>query len=126
MLSDYQIFALSQIWPVLFVPLFATALYWFTSRTKICSRRILISAHGVLLLASFSYALTVSPVTGYEKTQYWIWPFWFLLALSVISIFYTFFRFEGNRWVHLIQLLVIPSVLYIWLVGTMTITHDWL
>jgi cell division protein FtsW (lipid II flippase) len=126
MLNDYQISAIGQIWPVLIVPLASTVLYWYLSTATNTTRRLLASAHGALLLIAFVYAVAVSPMTGYENWKAWIWPFWILLALFLVAILYTITRYEGNRWIHMFQLLVLPSGFLIWLVGTMTITHDWL
>jgi cell division protein FtsW (lipid II flippase) len=126
MLNDYQISAIGQIWPVLIVPLASTVLYWYLSTATNTTRRLLASAHGALLLIAFVYAVAVSPMTGYENWKVWIWPFWILLALFLVAILYAITRYEGNRWIHMFQLLVLPSGFLIWLVGTMTITHDWL
>ena len=126
MLNDYQIFAIGQIWPVLIVPLASTVLYWYLSSSTNTTRRLLASAHGALLLIAFVYAVAVSPMTGYENWKAWIWPFWVLLALFFVAILYAITRYEGNRWLHMFQLLVLPSGFLIWLVGTMIITHDWL
>jgi len=86
----------------------------------------MVAAHGVLLLVAFGYAVAVSPAIDHENWRQWIWPFWCLLVLFLFAVVYTFAQYEGNRWVHLVQLLVLPSGFLIWLVGTMTITHDWL
>lgn len=126
MLTDYQIFAIGQIWPVLFVPLVVSAVYWFSANNISIGKRLLVAVPGMLLLVAFGYAVAVSPGTGHGNWQKWIWPFWILLGFSLMATVYTFAGFKGNRWVHLTQLLLLPSGFLIWLVGTMTITHDWL
>ena len=125
MLTDYQLSALGQIWVVLLVPTITPFLYWFYSKNQIVLRAIT-SSHGAILLSAFFYAVAVSPRTGFNNWESWIIPFYMLLFVYVISIVVSLFKFKGNRWVHIALTLELPSAFLIWLVGTMTITHDWM
>ncbi len=125
MLNDYQLSAMRGIWPCFLVPLASAVIYWFLSAAINKTRRVLVAGHGLLLPIAFAYAIVVSPITGHVNWEIWIWPFWILLTLFWLSMLYTLVRFEGNRWVHLIQILVAPCGFFVWWTGTMTITHDW-
>lgn len=125
-MTDYQLFALGEIWPALLVPLLTSITYYSLSPESRFGRRMLDAAHGILLVFAFAYAVAVSPYSTYQNAQSWIWPFWMLLGLFVVAVVHTLLRFRGNHWIHVVQLLLLPSAFLLWLVGTMTITHDWL
>jgi len=125
LITDYQLSALSQIWIVLLVPLATTILYWYHSKSQF-ARRVITSSHGLILLTSFLYAVAVCPITGLKNYDSWIIPFWLILILYLISLVVSLLKFEGNKIVHIALIAEIISAFLIWLVGTMTITHDWM
>ncbi len=126
MITDYMIFAAGQIWPVLLVPFFSTIIYYCYSKENRSIRKLLVSMGGLILLGAFVYALLVSKFTENGPWDNWIIPFWILLICFVLLNIYSLVRFNGNKWFHLTQVALLPSAFLIWLVGTMTITHDWL
>ena len=126
MFDDYQISAIRQIWIILLVPLIVSVAYWLLSKDENRWRRIFSSLHGCFLLVSFFYAVLVSPITGIENYEFWIWPFYLLLLAFAVTMVFSLIRFQGSRWLHLSVLLLMPSAGMIWFVGTMTITHDWM
>ncbi len=118
-------FAVGQIWPVLLVPFFSTIIYYSFSKEN-GSRKLLVSMSGFILLGAFMYALLVSKYTESGPWNNWIIPFWVLLVCFVLFNIYSLVRFNGSKWFHLMQVALLPGAFLIWLVGTMTITHDWL
>lgn len=125
MLTDYQLFSLAQSWPVLAVIPFVVALYYLAGSPRHPGRRRLAAAPGVILLAAYGYALAVAPYAGPGQSGGWLGPFWFLLTLFIVAEAYCLARFDGIGWAHGLQLLLIPAGLLVWLLGTMTITHEW-
>jgi len=70
--------------------------------------------------------VAVCPITGLKNYDSWIIPFWLILILYLISLVVSLLKFEGNKIVHIALIAEIISAFLIWLVGTMTITHDWM
>jgi hypothetical protein len=124
--TGYQIFAINQAGLVLLVPTAVSVCYYMSARTYPTAQRLLWAAHGVLLLIAFAYAVAVSPWSDHGRWGVLIWPFWILLGLFVVALAYSVIWFQGNRAVHFLQLLQVPSAAFIWLIGTMVITHDWI
>jgi hypothetical protein len=120
----YQIFAIGQAGLVLLVPAAVSLGYYFSSRTHY--HRLLWSGHGVILLLAFAYAIAISPWSANGNWTFAVWPYWVLLGLFVVSVIYSLIWFQGHRAVHLLQLVLLPSAVWIWFIGTMTITHDWI
>jgi len=125
-MDRYQLFALSQMW----IPMFAGAVIWFVyflvSEAESSTRRLSAAAHGVLLLLAALYAVAISPWSAGWRNGYVV-PFLLILGLAAMSLIYSFSQFKGRRaTVHVLLLLLLPSAAWIWLIGTMTITHDWL
>jgi hypothetical protein len=114
------------LWLALLVPAVVSLCYYLSSRTYVVRQRLIWSAHGVLLLLAFAYAVAISPWSANGNWALLIWPYWVLLGLFVLSVVYSLIFFKGHRAIHLLQLLQLPSALWIWFIGTMTITHDWL
>jgi hypothetical protein len=49
-----------------------------------------------------------------------------MTCLFVVSVVYSLIFFKGPRAIHLLQLVQLPSALLIWLIGGMTISHEWI
>ena len=126
MLNDYHISSLRQVWLALLLSICVSIVYWLASKANKKYERVIISSHGILLFLAFIYAVGISGVTSPANWRALILPFWGLLILSLISVVCTFLKYKGNKAMHLMQILVFPSAFFIWLIGTMTITHDWM
>ena len=122
----YQIFAINQAGLVLLVPAAVSVCYYMSARAYPTAQRLSWAAHGVLLLIAFAYAVAASPWSDQGHWSALIWPYWSLIVVFAISSIYSLIWFQGHRAVHLLQLLQVPSALFIWFIGTMTITHDWI
>ncbi len=126
MLTDYQWFALRQVWPVLVMLPPVAVLYYVAGRRGDRLRRSLAASPPLLLLLAYAYALGVAPRAGDLGAGDRIGPFWFLLALFVVAEGYCLARFNGNGWTHALQLLLVPGAVLVWILGTMTINQRWL
>jgi|SRR3954468_4267412 hypothetical protein len=111
-----------MIAPALVVQIVAAFLYFENGRGD--PRRLWVSAHPAPLLLAGLYALVVA-TWSQRRWHILIWPFAVLIAVFAVWLIYSLVRFKGSKAVHLVQLLQVPSAWYLWLCGTMTITHDW-
>jgi hypothetical protein len=108
----------------LLAPLVTTVTYFFFSKEQILYKRALTSSHGAFLLLSFGYASLASNWSTFQTWEFFIWPFYLLLAAFFISTGYSLLWFKGTKLVHLLQLYQVPLAFPYWLLGTMAITHD--
>lgn len=122
--SSYQMFALGQIGPALPVAAVVSIVYYRVPRPQTLARRALASSHGIFLLLAADYAIAISKWSN--VLVFYTIPFWFLLVLFLASATYALFQYRGWIAVHSLQLLLLLSAFWIWFVGTMTITRDWI
>jgi hypothetical protein len=108
----------------LLVPIVTSATYFLMSKEPVLYKRALSSSHGALLLLSAGYAALANLWSSIDTWQFYIWPFYLILAAFVLSIGYSFLRFNGTKLVHLLQVCQLPVAFWYWAVGTMAITHD--
>ena len=47
-----------------------------------------------------------------------------LMLSALAADFAAMYAFEGKEWIHFLQLLFIPCLPWVWLVGSIAITHD--
>ncbi|WP_419811486.1 hypothetical protein [Bacterioplanoides sp.] len=119
-MSEYQIATIRQIWIVLPFLLFVSGAYWHSSRSLIKS------AHGILILLAFSYAVWVSELTEFGPPFKYYAPMYVLLIAGLASMTFSFKAFIGKKRVHLVHGLTLLSAFLVWFVGSMAIAHDWI
>jgi hypothetical protein len=85
---------------------------------------MLSSSHGAFLLLAIAYAATATHWSGWGTWQFFIWPFYLLLAMYVLATGYSFVHFKGTKLVHVLQIGQLPVAFLYWFIGTMAITHD--
>jgi hypothetical protein len=124
-LTEYQQFALATASPVLLILVMIFVVYLIVSRGATFKRRFETAAHTLLVILASLYAIVVAPYSGH-LTGLWVVPFGLLLLAFLVSLIYSFTHFEGSRFVHLCQLLELPCAAYVFFIGLMTISHDWL
>jgi len=90
------------------------------------TQRILISAHGLIFIFASLFAVLVSAMTSRESFETEWYIFQGILIIGIASILYAFIQFKGSRLVHLSQIINVFAVFFIWFVGGMTISHDWI
>lgn len=126
MLTNYQMFAIGQFGVFLIFPVIVMLIYWRSSLNEVFYEKILVSSQGIFLLVSCVYAISVSPYTNVENWRSWALFYDAIFILFSLSSIYTLIKFKGNKNIHLLQALLIPNAGIIWLIGGMTLTHDWL
>lgn len=102
-----------------------SAAYFFVARGTPTHRRLLASAHGVVLAGVFLYIAVASSLTSPVSYAPYVRPFYALLVVFAAAVAISLFIYPGRRWVHLLQLVQLPSAFFVWLFGTMAIAHDW-
>jgi hypothetical protein len=120
MLSEYQISTIRQIWPVLIFLGFVSVFYWIKTKS------FLQSAHGLLILISFFYAVVICEYTKFNPPGYYYWPLYALLLFGFASMIFSFRAWPGKKWLHAIHILTVISSFLVWLIGAMAIAHDWI
>ena len=124
-LSEYQLFAAGQLALTLFFPLVAAVGYYLMAPRSDPKRRMSFILHSVALVLAAVYAILVAPWSS-SRWEILIWPFYGLFVGFLAGLVYTLRKYTGPRDVHFFQLLQVPSAVWLFLGGTMTITHDWL
>jgi hypothetical protein len=124
-MTDYQLSSLREGWIFLLAPLL-TGLVYFAASKASSRTRMLFAAHSAALISAYIYAVTVSPWTNRDNWQGYEWPFLVLLVAFISGGIYTLIRFDGHKGFHALQLLQAPSAFFVWFLGGMTISHDWL
>ena len=119
-MSDYQIMVLEQAWMVVPVMLLVSSIYWRASRS------FMQSAHGGLVACAFLYAVVASAYTSVGAAMYWYVPLTCLLAAALTSAIYSAFKMRARPALHLAHISTALSGVYVYLIGGMAISHDWL
>ena len=122
----YQSNALGQIAVYYILPFAVSALYFYKSKDTNMTQRILISAHGLIFIFASLFAVVVSTNTSRDNFETEWYIFQGILMLGITSVLFALIKLKGNKVVHLSQALNSLSVFFIWFVGGMTISHDWL
>ncbi len=108
-----------------FLPVFVSGVYFLASRDENKARRLVSSVHGVVLMFAAIYSWLASFYTTIAEHGFELLVFQTLLLIGIFFSFYSIFTFRGPRVVHLTQVGNVISLLVIWFVGAMSITHDW-
>ena len=124
-LSDYQLFAAGQLALTLFCPFIAALGYYLKAPRSDPKQRLSFVLHSVALLLAAVYAVLVAPWSS-GRWEIFIWPFYALLVGFIVGLVHTLRKYTGPRDLHFFQLFQVPSAVWLWFAGTMTITHDWL
>jgi hypothetical protein len=102
-----------------------SVVYFISSpRTEPLSKRILASAHGVVITAIYMGAMTV--FWAQKANPKFITPFLFSLLVPLLLIAVSFFVYRGRKTVHFLQLLNLLCLGWTFFIGSMAVTGDWL
>jgi hypothetical protein len=93
-------------------------------RDQSLSRRLLVSAHGVILALIYIGAIIVWQA-GCARTNFGE-PFAIILAVPLVFTLATFLWFRGPRYIHLIQFVNLFCLAVTFLIGGMAVTGNWL
>ncbi|WP_444905581.1 hypothetical protein ACJJI3_09530 [Microbulbifer sp. ZKSA004] len=119
-MSDYQINVIRQVWVLLIFYPFISAFYYANSKS------FLQSAHGIIALIGFAYAVVACEFTDFGPPDYWYWPIYFCFMLSFASIVYSLKAFKGKKYIHVIHGVTIIANLLTTFVALMAVAHDWI
>jgi len=119
-MSDYQLNVIGQVWIlIIFYPI-VSAIYYINSKS------ITQSAHGLLALFGFIYAVIACDFTDHAPAGIWYVPIYVFLFLSLASTAYSYKAFKGKKFVHLIHGVTIVANLLTAFVSLMAVAHDWI
>lgn len=109
---------------VVVIPCFGLSYaYFYAGRGKSYFSRIVKSAHGILFIAGYGYAVIASGYTSVGQVGDWAIPYHAIWILAIVSILLSFIKYVDWRW-HFLYLLGLPIGFFIWLWGSMVIWHD--
>ena len=112
-------------WSMLSLPsLIVSGAYFFASpKTESLLQKLSVSAHGVLISALYLSALLVGGF-GHPRQEYGS-TFVALLWLPAIFIAYSFWRFNGKKSTHLLQIINLIFLLFTAAFSGMPVTGVW-
>jgi hypothetical protein len=114
-----------MFWFVPALSIFVSVIYFRNSpKDQSLSRRLLVSAHGIILAAIFIGAIVVWQI-GSARASLGA-PFAITLIVPLVLTVATFIWFRGPRYIHAIQVVNLFCLAATFFVGGMAITGDWL
>ena len=125
-MSSYQSSAFSHVYNYLVIPIIVSIVYWLTSGGVSTKERFFISSHGVFFVLASLFAVFISKYTGRDNDNIASAIFLLTLLAGLISILYSFINYPSSKLVHFIQIPNFICALFIFFIGAMTISHDWL
>ena len=111
----------------LWAPLVAvgvSVVYFQSSKNPQKAERLATSSHGAVLALLYFSALAVNAFGASHPSLGRV--FWLLLLLPVCLAVCSLVRFQGNRSIHFLQLANLLAGSWVWFVGTMAVTGNWL
>jgi hypothetical protein len=112
----------AQFWLMLVFPAFIGVLYYVCCHGS-PARRLGAASPSIALLCAFAYAVAVSPWSGSDPSAF-LWLFWAMLGLYVACIGLAVALYRGEPAIHGLQVFQALNAAMIWIIGTITITHD--
>lgn len=109
--------------PVLAIGISAT---YFTAspKTEPLAKRLLVSAHGVVIAALYLGAMSVFWL--HRSSDAFAKPFSYLLLVPVLLILTSLFMFRGRKVIHWLLLVSLACLAWTAFVGVMAVTGNWL
>lgn len=101
-----------------------SVVYFQHSRNVGISERLTVSAHGAALALLFAGASLIH-VSGAAQPSFAIW-FWCAFVVPGLLIAFALLRYQGRPSVHLYQIGNMVVGAWVWFVGTMAVTGNWL
>jgi len=113
---------------VLLVPILSTVVsviyFKYSPQTEPLYRRILASAHGLVITILYLAAMAIS--LAHLDNQNLSKPFLYLLLVPLIFIVISFFFYKGRWGIHALQLVNLLCLVWTSFFGGMAITGVWL
>jgi len=108
------------------IPLSISVFYYIKSKDNKFHERIMISAHGCIIIFASLYSVIASAETTTNNFKLQFYIFDAILVVAVLSIIYAYKTYKGSGSIHLSQIVNILIIPIFWFIGGMTLSHDWL
>ena len=111
----------------LWAPLVAagvSVVYFQGSTSTSKAERVATSSHGAALALLYLGALSIHALGMSRPALGWV--FWGSLLVPASLAVYALARFRGSKNLHFLQLANLLAALWIWFLGTMAVTGNWL
>ncbi|MEW8659541.1 MAG: hypothetical protein AB2603_14580 [Candidatus Thiodiazotropha endolucinida] len=124
-MNSYTLFVLKQGVFGLISALIPAISYWLSNPNATRLSRVKLILPSLIIVSSFVFTALISTHTTIEGYEPYWWVFQATLLLAVISIMYSVMWHDGNNAIHITHLFTLFSVVYLWFVGGMALSHDW-
>ncbi|MEW8012329.1 MAG: hypothetical protein AB2794_14590 [Candidatus Thiodiazotropha endolucinida] len=124
-MNSYTLFVLKQGVFGLISALIPAISYWLSNPNATRLSRVKLILPSLIIVSSFVFTAFISTHTTIESYEPYWWAFQATLLLAVISIMYSVMWHDGNNAIHITHLFTLFSVVYLWFVGGMALSHDW-
>lgn len=102
-----------------------SAIYFTASpNTEPLAKRLLVSAHGVVIAALYLGAMSVFWL--HRSSDAFGKPFSYLLLIPLLLILTSLFMFRGRKLIHWLLLVNLACLAWTAFIGVMAVTGDWL
>ncbi|MBT3061309.1 MAG: hypothetical protein AB2728_18220 [Candidatus Thiodiazotropha sp.] len=125
-MPTYSIFVLKQgiVGIVLaFIPAIAC---WVANKNEVFIYKIKLIIPSILLLMCFIVMALVSQYTTRQNYEPFWWTYQIAIFIAFLSIMYSVSLHNGRGIIVLTHLLTILSAAYLWFIGGMALSHDWI
>jgi len=123
-LTDYQKFAIGQIWFCFAVAILVATAYIILSPATQIASRIRLTVPSLLLVAAMVYIVLVSRWNHVARVEVLALPFWFLLACFLGDTVRAVYSARGDRSIHFLHVIQVPAAMYLLFVGNLIIAGD--
>ncbi len=123
MMTEYQELVLVKMVLPLVLLAIIFFVYFIFNKNQSIGHRLLASLHSLIAIMGVVYAIVAGKFTSQSSFSPHTQNFSKILAIAVIFAFICVFYFKGNKKVHLLLLVFLFCLAYVWHVGGMAITH---
>ena len=103
-----------------------SVIYFIFSKNENISKRLFVSAHGLIFVLASSFAFQVSSMTTYEDHAIEMLIMLGLHLIGFVSMIKALTQFKGQKIIHFLLIYNLGFALMSMFVGVMSISHDWL
>lgn len=125
-MTEYQESVIVKLLAPIIMLLAIAVIYFVFNRNQSPWGRILASSHSLIAIVGILYAIIVSKYTSPSSFAPHTAIFSNILVIACIFGFVAVLYFKGNKRMHLLLLPFLLCIAYVWHVGGMAITHNWM
>ena len=112
--------------PGIIAAILPAAILFAANRRASLRGRLLPVLPNIAVILAFAVAAYVSLYTTYESSSIPTIAYSLLLLFSLSLIFMTAHSFQASRIWYVLHILTLLGTAYLWFIGGMAITHDWI